>query len=213
MLDFEGAIFDLDGTLLDSMGVWENIDIKFLEKRGFTATEDYIKALTPMGFRAAAKYTIERFGLNETAEDIIDEWNRMSFNAYCNEVRLKPHAKEYLLFLTKSHVKLGIATALTSNMFEPALKNNDIFHLFDIFTSLSEVKRGKGFPDIYLLAAQKLGLPPTKCMVFEDISAGIIGAKSGGFRTCGVYDKYSEYEWKDIIALSDKSIMDFGELL
>lgn len=209
----EGAVFDLDGTLLDSMGIWEQIDIRFLQKRHLKATKDYVQAVTPMGFQQAAEYTISRFGLKESAAAIIAEWNDMVQDAYAHEIALKPYAKEYLLYLKQSGIKLGVATALTPNLYEAALKNNGIFNLFSAFSHLAEVRRGKGYPDIYLSAAKKLNVEPQDCIVFEDIADGIRGAKAGGFRTCGVYDRYSEYESDKIRSLSDQYIMNFKELL
>jgi len=212
-MDFNGAIFDLDGTLLDSMSVWADIDIHFLAKRGIDAPPDFIKAITPMGFMEAAKYTIRRFGFSGKAEDIIEEWNQMSIDAYSHTITLKPNAKEYLLSLKKKGIKLAVATALTPNLYEPALKNNGIYELFDAFSFLSEVDRGKGFPDIYLIAAKRLGLEPIDCMVFEDIYVGICGAKAGGFRTCGVYDSYSDYEKDKILNTAEQYIESFAQLL
>lgn len=213
MLDFSAAIFDLDGTLLDSMGLWAQIDADFLEKRGIEITGDYIQAITPLGFGEAADYTIARYGLNESSEDIIAEWNQMCRDAYRYRVDLKPDAKECLLYLKGAGIKLGVATALTPDLFKPALENNGVLHLFDAFASLEEVQRGKGFPDIYLLASQRLGVAPGQCMVFEDILAGIAGAKAGGFRTCGVYDLYSAYEWSEIRSVADMCIERYEELL
>jgi HAD superfamily hydrolase (TIGR01509 family) len=212
-MDFKGAIFDLDGTLLDSMGVWADIDVDFLARRGIDVPPDYITAVTPMGFMEAAVYTIQRFGLDEKAEDIIEEWNQMSIDAYSHKVALKPKAKEYLLSLKEKGVKLAVATALPPGLYEPALKNNGIYELFDAFSFLSEVERGKGFPDIYLIAAERLGLKPKDCIVFEDIYAGICGAKAGGFRTCGVYDSYSDYEKEKILNTADLFIESFSQLL
>ena len=213
MLNFKGAIFDLDGTLLDSMGVWKQIDIQFLAKRGLKVPDDYIQAITPMGFHEAAEYTIRRFGLEENSADIMDEWNKMSIDAYSNDIPLKPYGKEYLLFLKKRGVSLAVATASSESLYVPALKNNGIYDLFDAFTTVNEVKRGKGFPDIYWKSVEKLGLAPGDCAVFEDIYAGLKGAKNGGFFAVGVQDAYSDYEKDKIIEISDRYIHDFGELL
>ena len=213
MPDFKAAIFDLDGTLLDSMGLWAQIDAEFLARRGIEATEDYIQAVTPLSFNDAAEYTIARYGLDESSEGIIAEWNQMSRDAYRHRVQMKPDAKEYLLHLKGSGVKLGVATALAPDLFNPALEHNGVLHLFDAFASLGEVKRGKGYPDIYLLASHRLGAAPAQCMVFEDISAGIGGAKAGGFRTCGVYDPYSAYEWAEIQGMADMTVERYRDLL
>lgn len=208
----KGAIFDLDGTLLDSMGIWEQIDIRFLQKRNIAATKDYVQAVTPLSFHEAAEYTISRFGLKEPASDIIAEWKNMAQHTYANEITLKPHAKEFLIRLQQKGIKLGVATALTPSLYVAALKNNGIYDLFSAFSDVTEVKRGKGYPDIYLSTAKKLDLHPSFCIVFEDIAAGICGAKAGGFLTCGVYDSYSAYETDKIKSLSDLYITDFQQL-
>lgn len=204
-----GAIFDLDGTLLDSMGVWEQIDVDFLKKRGIAATEDYTRAVTTMSFQEAADYSIRRFDLRESPDEIIREWNEMCLEAYTHTILLKPGAKDYLLRLKRGKIKLGVATALSSDLYGPALKNNGIFDLFEAFASIKEVSRGKGFPDVYLLAAERLELEPYQCEVFEDILPGIRGAKAGGLKTCGVYDPSSAYEWEKICAVADRVITGF----
>ncbi len=213
MVNFKGAIFDLDGTLLDSMGIWADIDKRFLAKRGIALPDDYVEKVTPMNYQQASEYTIQRFQLVEDKEEIIREWVQMSFDAYRFEIKLKPFVKEYLTFLKHRGVKLAVATAQTPELYEPTLKNNGVFELFDVFTNLSQVQHGKGFPDIYILAAQRLKLAPQSCMVFEDIYAGICGAKAGGFRTCGVHDPYSAYEKDKIESLADAYINGFIELL
>ena len=213
MIDVKGAIFDLDGTLLDSLSVWEQIDVSFLEKRGFTATRDYTMAVTPLGFNKAAEYTISRFGLKESIDEIVSEWNQMTEQAYACEVKLKPNAREYLQYLKTKNVRLAVATALHPQSIEAVLKSNGVYDYFESFTTLQEVSRGKEFPDIYLLAAQRLGLDPSECIVFEDILAAVKGAKSGGFTVCGVYDSHADHEWDEIVALADCSIKNFSEII
>ncbi|MDF1494053.1 HAD family hydrolase [Caproiciproducens sp. CPB-2] len=213
MKELKGAIFDLDGTLLESMGIWAQIDQRFLAKRGIPLPDDYVEKVTPMNYRDAAAYTIARFSLPETAAEVIRDWKEMSEQAYRFEIALKPRAGEFLRKLKSRGVRLAVATAQAPELYEPALKNNGVFDLFDAFAHLGEVERGKGFPDIYLLAAQRLGLSARDCVVFEDISAGIRGAKAGGFRTCGVYDPYSDYEKETILREADRYIDSFAQLL
>lgn len=196
--NFKGAIFDLDGTLLDSMYVWNKIDRDFLGKRGFEVPPDYIDIITPMGFHETARYTIERFGLNESEDAVIDEWNAMAIDEYSHFVKLKPNAREFLLSLRERGIKLAVATATMPELCYAALKNNGIEDLFDNITFISEVGRGKGFPDVYLKAAEKMGVSPSECAVFEDIPTGIAGANAGGFYTVGVYEKTSAH-FEDIM--------------
>ena len=213
MFDFKAAIFDLDGTLIDSMGVWEDIDIDFLAKRHLSVPEGYISEISAKSFKEAAEYTISLFGLKERAEDIIEEWNRMAIDEYSHHVPLKPYAKEYLLFLKGQGIKLGVATALPKVLYEPVLKNNSIYILFDAFSSTDEVAHGKGGPDIYLLAAKELNVPPCDCIAFEDVLAGIQGVVSAGMRAYGIYDMYSEHEQAQIQKLSKQYIYSFAEVL
>lgn len=209
----KGMIFDLDGTLLNSMVVWEQIDMEFLGKRGLEAPEDYLRDIATLGFDGAAKYTIETFGLEESPGEIIREWYAMAFEAYAHEVGLKPGAKEYLHYLKDKGVQLGIATSCEERMFLPALKNNGIYELFGSYTTVNEVARGKLFPDIYERQAGKMGLKPGECVVFEDILGAVQSAKSGGFYTVGVYDAHSADDRERIMEHADKYIYSYEELM
>lgn len=213
MRDFKCAVFDLDGTLLDSTLVWSEVDENFFNRRGLTQPPGYAKAISPMGFERAAVYTIERFNLKETPEQVMAEWNDEAQRMFASRVFLKPGAAEYLELLKQKGVKLCIATASHRELFVPALQNNGVFHLFDYITTLKEVKRGKGFPDIYLESAKKAGESVEDCVVFEDLYEGIKGSKAGGFYTVAVYDKNSEDDTEKIKSISDKFIYDFNELI
>ena len=213
MFDFKGAIFDLDGTLIDSMDVWEKIDIKFLEKRNISIPKDYIEKVNDMSFKEVAKYTIERFGLKENEDDLIKEWNEMALFEYSNNIKLKPNVKEYLQKLKFNNIRIGLATSSPRELYEVVLKNNKIYDYFDTFTSLQDVKRDKNYPDIYLLTAKKLEVNIYDCVVFEDILVAINTLKKANFKVIGVYDKYSIKDIKEIKASSDKFIYDYKELL
>lgn len=186
---YRGAIFDLDGTIFDSMWVWEDVDHKFLEKRNRKVPEDYARAIAPLGFERAAEYTIRRFSLRETPETIIGEWYRMAQDAYRNRVGLKDGAREYLEFLKEQKIRMAVATSSDEALFLPALERNGIRDLFDAVVTVKEVARGKGHPDIYEEAARRLGCRPDECVVFEDILAGIQGAAQGGFLTVAVHEE------------------------
>lgn len=207
------AIFDLDGTVLDSTDVWNQIDVEFFAERGISMPSDYGKIIAPMGFERAAEYTVAAFGLKETPEEVIEVWNKMSREKFKNDVSLKPGVKKYLEYLSNQGVILCIATASQEEMFVPALESNHILHLFDHITTLSEVKRGKGFPDIYIKSAEKAKSEIENCVVFEDLLAGVQGAKDGGFHTIAVYDKNSEKDIDKIRNTADKMIYNFEELM
>ena len=213
MIDFICAIFDLDGTVLDSTDIWTEIDLEFFAERGMELPEGYGKTIAPMGFERAAEYTVNTYGLEETPQEVVAVWNKMSHDKFKNDVKLKPGAKEYLEHLKSRGVVLCIATASQEDMFMPALESNSVSHLFDYVTTLKEVKMGKGFPDIYLKAAEKAGFAAEECIVFEDLLAGVKGAKDGGFYTVAMYDKNSQKDIEKIKITADKLIYNFKELM
>ena len=209
----KGAIFDLDGTILDSLWIWEEIDRRFLAKRGIAMPEDYVDAVNRMEFSQAAEYTIARFGLPDALESLMSEWTAMTRDAYAHEIALKPGVKAYLESLSSRGVRLGIATSSTPELFVPALENNGILRLFSAIATTSEVPHGKDRPDVYLLAAERLGMVPSECIVFEDTLPGIRSASSAGFITAGVRDRFSENDAQAIKALSDFWIDTFESAL
>lgn len=189
MARIKGAIFDLDGTLFDSLWVWGEIDKRFLSGRGIDVPPDYAAAVSTMNFFRCAEYTIERFGLSETPDALVAEWLDMAKDVYAHEIGLKKGAAELLARLDKRGVKLAVATSSNRDLYLPALKNNGIFGLFDFIADTSDT-RGKDFPDVYLKAAKGLGLAPGECLVFEDLPAALVSAKKGGFTTVGVSDRH-----------------------
>lgn len=208
----KAAIFDLDGTLLDSMGVWDQIDMGFLARRGFEVPADYVPTISAMPFEQVAAYTIERFRLNETPEAVMAEWDDMAHEAYATMVEAKPGAVEYLTYLHDAGVKLGVATSLTPSLREPAMKHVGIFDFFTTITSVDDVHGiGKDQPDVYLLAASRLGAEPCECVVFEDILPGIRSAKSVGMRVWAMHDDSSDADWARICALADGVMFNFHD--
>ncbi len=207
------AIFDLDGTVLDSTDVWNQIDAVFFAERQIELPEDYAKTIAPMGFYKAAVYTVETFGLDETPDEVVRVWNGMAQAAFARDVGLKPNVKPYLEQLRSQNIRLCIATASHPELFVPALERNGVMELFDKITTITEVRRGKGFPDIYWKAAESVQTPVADCVVFEDILEGVRGAKDGGFYTVGVYDKNARADTEKIKTASDRFIYDYAELL
>lgn len=158
--NIEGAVFDLDGTLLDSSWVWEKVDEKFLGDRGFQVPDDYVDEISPLGAERAAVYTIERFGLNEDKDDIVREWIEMAKKEYATEVVCKPYAKEFLEELHKLNIKMAVATSSDRELFMKTLEREGILKYFQKIVTVDEVERGKGYPDIYEEAARRIKVNP-----------------------------------------------------
>lgn len=213
MKEFSAALFDMDGTILDSMGVWAQVDRVFFERRGMNVPETYTTDIAGLSFRETAEYTRRVYCIAEDVKDIMAEWDELSVSAYKNDIRLKPFALEYLQKLKRDGVKLAVATALTERMYKPALENNGIIDLFDAFASTEETTQSKSSGEIYLLAARRLGVKPEECCVFEDIFEGLTGAKKVGMSAVYVYDKWTARESMRCEQLADKVIHSFSDVL
>ena len=207
----KGYIFDLDGTLFDSLDVWEQIDREFLEKRNIPVPSDYIDAVSSMTFAESAEYTIKRFGLSDSPQSLMQEWNDMAVHAYQHTVQLKAYVQEYLNILRNRGAKLAVATCLFPALYQALLRKHGIYDLFHVICDSEEAGCGKSQPDMFLLAAKKLNLPPDNCIVFEDILSAVQSAKKAGMTVYGVYDKTSENEWEEIKKIADGIIYDFRE--
>jgi len=207
----KATIFDLDGTLLDSTGIWLEIDIRFLEKRGIALPPDYADEIAAMSFPEVAAYTKARFGLPDAVDDILAEWNSMAAYAYGSTVRMKPHARKYLSALRAMGARLAIATSSIPAFYEPALRRHGIFDWFEVICRAEEVGCGKSRPDIFLLTAQKLGVQPSECVVFEDLLPAVKSAKNIGMTVCGVYDEAAANDWEQIKTVADSAILSFED--
>jgi HAD superfamily hydrolase (TIGR01509 family) len=209
----KAAIFDLDGTLVDSMWVWEQIDIDYLTKKGKSIPKNLKEDINHLSFQQSAEYFKERFQLNDSIEEIMNSWHLMAYEHYSKNIKLKAGALDFLNKLKSLGIKIGLATSNSTQLLEAVLINNNIYHLFDAITITDEVKKPKDNPDIYLLAAKKLKVNPKDCMVFEDIIAAVEGAKLAGMKVTAIYDKSSDHQ-KDILQKKcDKYIYDYTDLL
>lgn len=205
------AIFDLDGTLLDSMGVWGRIDEDFFARRGIAMPDDYTTVVAPMQFRQIAAYTIARFGLPDTPDQLMDEWDRMAREAYATTVRAKAGAAAYLRWLRESGARLAVATTLTASLREPALEHLGLAGFFEtVITPADAGGAGKERPDVFLLAARRLGVAPADCTVFEDMLTAMRSAKGAGMRVWAMLDDSSRADWPAIEALADGTLVDFA---
>ena len=210
----EAAIFDLDGTLVDSMWVWKSVDVDFLGQFGQEVPETLQDELEGMSFTETACYFKKRFPfLPFSVEQLKEIWNQLASEKYAHEVPLKPGVKEFLVRLKEHGIKTGVASSNSKELVVISLKNLGVYDYFDTIRTACEVKKGKPAPDIYLLAAEDLKVKPERCIIFEDVPAGILAGAGAGMHTCAVADRYSEYLKDEKIRLADRYIEDFFELL
>ena len=209
----KAVIFDLDGTLVDSMWMWEAIDIEFLGGRGLICPEGLQKAVEGMSFSETAVYFKEQFHLSESIEEIKRIWTSMSIDKYRYEVSLKPGAGDFLKYLAANGLRAGIATSNGREMVDAVIESLKIGQYFQVVATSCEVAAGKPAPDIYLKVAGELSVSPKNCLVFEDVPAGILAGKRAGMTVCAVDDKFSKDMEEEKRKLADYFIYDYRQLL
>jgi len=210
--NIKAHIFDLDGTLIDSMGVWHQIDTDCLAKRGISIPDnydEYVENTTPLNPLETAAYAVKFFGLSDAPEDIAKEWNAQAADAYARTIPLKAYAKEFLQSLRVQGARMAIASSAPKVLCMPALRNHGIETLFDAVALSEEVGYGKIRPDVFLLAAKRLGVSPADCIMYEDNLTAIKTAKSIGMTVCAVYDEFSQNNWEEIKQIADYTVYDF----
>lgn len=210
--NIECCLFDLDGTLIDSMWVWRQIDVDYLRKYGFDVPENMGKDFEGASMREVAVYFQNRFNITDDIDTIIAEWNDMAIFQYSNRVPLKPHVKEFLEYLKSKNIKIGLYTSNSLVLAEAALKGNNILEYFNAITAGCSNIKGKPEPDGYLITAEKLDVDPCKCIVFEDLVNGVEAGKRAGMKTCAIKDSYSMYQDKEKKELADYYIEDYYEI-
>lgn len=213
-MDFQCAIFDLDGTLINSTGVWNKVDEDFFNRRNVIMPPEFPQVIKTHTLMSGAVYIKDRLSLPESPEDIVKEWHDAAVYAYHNDVRIKPYVKELLELLKNSYgYKIGLATSNTHELYDQCLINNGVYDYFDSFTQSDEVERLKGFPDIYEKSAERMGVPKEECIVFEDVYQAVKGARMGNFFTVAVEDSASADDREEIIKIADVYIKSFRELV
>lgn len=212
LTDIKAVIFDLDGSLVDSMWIWKDIDIEYLGRFGIELPEKLQTEIEGKSFSETAVYFKERFQIPDSLEKMKEDWNQMAWDKYINDVSLKPGADIFLNYCIEHNIKLGIATSNSRQLVEAVADARGFGKNFDCIMTACEVQKGKPAPDIYLAVAQKLGVKPDNCLVFEDIVPGIMAGKNAGMRVCAVEDAYSMHQINDKKTLADYYIKDYREI-
>lgn len=209
----KAIIFDLDGTLVDSMWMWKEIDVEYLSRFGHACPDDLQRTIEGMSFTETAGYFKERFALNQSIEEIKTAWTDMSLEKYQNHVPLKKGAKKFLDYARELGLPMGIATSNGRQMVDAVLTALAIDSYFHTVATACEVPAGKPAPDIYLRVAESLKVNPGDCLVFEDVPAGIEAGKAAGMTVVAVDDHFSREMRREKQAMADYFIEDFEVFL
>ena len=208
----KAVLFDLDGTLVDSMWMWKQIDIEFLARFGYECPEDLQKSIEGMGFSETAVYFKERFHLPWSFDEIKACWTQMSIDKYRYEVPMKAGALEFLKYCKAQNIPTAIATSNGREMVDAVISSQQFGEYIQEIVTACEVKAGKPEPDIYLEAAKRLNVRPEDCIVFEDVPAGILAGKRAGMTVIAVEDDFSKLMKDEKCALADGFINDYFDL-
>lgn len=207
-----GAIFDMDGTLVDSMDYWSKIFLKKLDDENLSYPEDVINIITPMGIKKGVAY-IHELGCPKSPEVIYNEFVDVMVGEYANSIPAKPYAIEYMEKLKEQGVKMCVLSASARIMIETSAKKCGFDKLIEFIIPCDETGMSKSEPEIFKYTAEKLGIPIEDITVFDDNALAIRSACKSGAKVCAVYDAHSaEYE-EELKEVADKYIYSFEELL
>lgn len=194
----KNVIFDMDGTLIDSLSMWSDIDVRFFQEHHMEVPKDYDKRIAHMNFMEMAQFTKDEYGFEESVEEIAFMWTSWAQEAYEKTLLAKPGAKEFLAYCKSKGMQISLATTNKRELYEPCLENNNMWQYFDFCMNVNEIGSTKSEPKIYLLLAEKMGSKPEETMVFEDILQAVKTAKNAGFKVTAVYDKRNEADLEEI---------------
>jgi mannitol-1-/sugar-/sorbitol-6-/2-deoxyglucose-6-phosphatase len=185
---FRAVIFDLDGVLADSEPWWNRIDAKLLGEYGVTYHGEYHENVLGVSYRLAVEFYKNAFNISAPVEELMRRRSEIATEFFANRVGLFPSAKTTLKELRQLKLRLAVATSSVSASARPFLERTGIGGLFEVIITGDEVQRGKPHPDIYICAAEKLGVPAAACLVIEDSLSGVAAAKAANMRVAAVPD-------------------------
>ena len=205
----KGFIFDLDGTLLDSMPSWQRQIDDMLLAKGITPPEDLLDRPKTLGLENATGMILQEFHLPDDPAAVYQQFQNNMEQLYCTTIPLKPGVRALLEHLQKAGASMVVATATARPLVEKVLQHHQLQDYFQSITTVAEVGIGKHDPRIYLVAAGKLGLLPQDCIVFEDSLKGIRSANQAGFQTVAIYEETNPPEQQALQQEATRYIHDF----
>ena len=207
----KAALFDFDGTLVDSMPTWGKKVLRILTISGITPPEGILRVLTPLGDIGSMRYFKEHLGVTMTDEQMLKEMDAYAIPRYRDEIPLKEGVKEYLEALKGAGVRLFLLTASPARCFVPCLERLGVLSLFEKAWSCEDFGTVKSNPDIYRMAAERMGLPIEEITFFDDNIVALQTAKTAGARTVGVFDESSAGDEAAIRSLTDEYVYVLNE--
>ena len=202
MAELTSAVFDLDGTLLSSGYIWDEVDRVFLERRGIPLPWDYIDQMNRLPFDLTARYTKERFSLPDDEKSIYEEWNELAIEEY-GKVPLKEGAQDLLEYLSQKGFELFVATDLDSLLYDSALEGNEISRHFKAVFSSRDIGKRKSDVEYYKTLLQKIGRKGSEVIYFEDLPYALKAAGMSGITTVGIQDDTTSRSMEEINAVAD----------
>lgn len=188
---YKGVLFDLDGTIVDSMWIWEDIDRQILKQYGQDLPSDFQKKIEGMSFTETMTYMVERFNLPMTAHELRVVVQEMAYDYYRHKIPMKAGAMAFIKHIHALGIPMGIGTSNDRHLLEAVLEQHELHKYFASIRTSCEVAQGKPSPDIYLLVADELAVSSADCVVFEDTHAGVLAAKRAGMNCIAIYDDLS----------------------
>ena len=211
-MTYNTYLFDFDGTLVDSMPTFVSVMLRILDENKIQYSSDIVKIITPLGYKGTAAY-FRKMGLDMSENEIVKLMNSYAKEEYENNIPAKENVIETLKELKRNGADLNVLTASPHAMLDPCLKRLGIYELFSNVWSCDDFNTTKSDPEIYKMAAEKIGKPIETILFLDDNYNADKTAKASGIKVCGVYDKSSDEYTKDIKNISDHYIYDFKELL
>lgn len=212
--NIQAAIFDLDGTMADSMWVWTAVDHEYIDTYQLEIPEGFYDEIEGVSFTETAQYFLKMFPqITLSLEELKAAWVEMAEEKYRHDVKLKKGLKSFLEELKKRGIRIGMATSNSRVLAEGLLESNGIRDYFDEIWTSCDVKAGKPAPDVYLKVSEELRVKPEHCLVFEDVPMGILAGKNAGMRVCAVEDAFSAHQIEKKRELADYFIHDYDEIL
>lgn len=206
-------LFDLDGTLIDSNGVWVEVDRVFLSRRGLSATPEYSHTVGHSIFPVAAQYTRDYYHLEESPQAIMDEWMALAGDAYSRHVPLKEGARAFLEHSRARGEPMVLTTACVPSLCRAALERHGLTPFFSSILFAQELGVEKRDPRYFHAVLTHLGVRPEACTLFEDSPGACRTARKAGIRVVGVYDPFYEAYQQELREVSHRYIRSFTELL